>query len=161
MRATWMWLILAGVLVSGCAEPVAVHETPVREPQAPLVRTAEPQPAVSEPSVALTLIVRVIDGDTVEIEGGERVRLLGIDTPERGQEGFTEASDFLRDLIEGKRVRLERDPDHDDRDFFGRLLRHVYLPDDRNVQVLIIEAGHSKYVTRWGRSKILEALLAG
>jgi micrococcal nuclease len=101
----------------------------------------------------------VIDGDTVEMADGDRCRLLGIDTPERGEDGFDEATDFLRELIEGKRVRLEADPDHDDRDFFGRLLRHVYLPDDRNVQVLIIEAGHSRYETRWGRSKVLEALL--
>lgn len=89
------------------------------------------------------------------------MRLLGIDTPERGEPGFDEAGDFVRALVKdaGGRVRLERDPEHDDRDFFGRLLRHVYLPDGRNVQALVIEAGHSKYETRWGRSKVLEALL--
>ena len=103
-----------------------------------------------------------MDGDAIDVEsldgGTVRVRLLCIDTPERGQPGFKEATWFLRELVEGREVRLEMDPEHDDRDRFGRLLRHVWI-DGRNVQVLIIEAGHSKYETRWGPSKILEAEL--
>lgn len=127
-----------------------------------MVRTVD-----AEPAADTVVVARVIDGDTIVMVGpdgaeGDHVRLLGIDTPERGEAGFAEAGDFVRALIEGAggRVRLERDPEHDDRDRFGRLLRHVYLPDGRNVQVLVIEAGHSRYETRWGRSKVLEALLA-
>ena len=45
------------------------------------------------------IVIRVIDGDTVELENEERVRLLGIDTPERGQMLFDEATDFLKEMI--------------------------------------------------------------
>ncbi len=76
-------------------------------------------------------VVRVIDGDTFEIEGGERVRLIGIDTPETVKPNAPvecygkEASEYLRGLIEGKIVRLERD--QTDRDRYARLLRYAYL----------------------------------
>jgi len=74
-----------------------------------------------------TLVERVIDGDTVVIEGDERVRLIGIDTTERGQFLFAESTFFLKELIEGKRVRLEKDIT--DRDKYDRLLRYIYLGD--------------------------------
>lgn len=107
----------------------------------------------------------MIDGDTIELEGGERVRLLCIDTPERGQPGYTEATEFLRGLVEGKRVRLEADPEHADRDRFGRLLRYVWLftgweaegfssGDDVLVNVEMVRRGHSAYETRWGASSL-------
>lgn len=78
-------------------------------------------------------VVRIIDGDTFEIEGGERVRLIGIDTPESVNPNASvecfgkEASAYLRDMIEGKTVRLERDVT--DRDRYARLLRYAYLGD--------------------------------
>jgi micrococcal nuclease len=70
----------------------------------------------------------VIDGDTVIIAGGERVRYIGIDTPEMGSnpEAFArEATDANRALVEGKAVRLERDVSETDR--YGRLLRYVWV----------------------------------
>lgn len=76
-------------------------------------------------------VTRVIDGDTIEIEGGERVRYIGIDTPEAANfqklaECFSqEASDKNKELVEGKIVRLENDTT--DRDKYGRLLRYVYV----------------------------------
>lgn len=114
----------------------------------------------------------MIDGDTIELAGGERVRLLCIDTPERGQPGYAEATEFLRGLIEGKRVRLEADPKHNDRDRFGRLLRYVWLftgweaegfssGDDVLVNVEIVRRGHSAYETRWGASSLHAAEFRG
>jgi micrococcal nuclease len=110
-------------------------------------------------------VARVIDGDTIELEGGERVRLLCIDTPERGQPGYTEATEFLRELVAGKAVRLEADPEHVDRDRFGRLLRYVWLftggeaegfssGDGVLVNVEIVRRGYSVYETRWGASSL-------
>ena len=77
------------------------------------------------------LVVRVIDGDTVELENGERVRYLGIDTPEtvhpdKPVECFgPEASERNKELVEGKKVRLLQDGP--DRDSYDRLLRYVFV----------------------------------
>jgi micrococcal nuclease len=71
------------------------------------------------------LVVNIIDGDTFEIATGEQVRLICVDTPERGEAGYTNASNFLSKLILNKEVRLEKDVD--DKDDYGRLLRYVYV----------------------------------
>jgi len=73
-------------------------------------------------------VVEVIDGDTVVIGTGQHVRLIGIDTPERGVCGYDEASEELRRLVEGRRVRLGNPESVQDEDRYGRLLRYV----DRN-----------------------------
>jgi endonuclease YncB( thermonuclease family) len=70
-------------------------------------------------------VSRVIDGDTFELEGGEKVRLICIDTPETGENGYEEAKNFLIGLIENKTIILEKDVS--DKDAYGRLLRYVYL----------------------------------
>lgn len=78
-------------------------------------------------------VSRVIDGDTIEIEGGERVRYIGIDTPEtvdprKPVQCFgVEASNKNKELVEGKTVRLEKDVT--DRDKYNRLLRYVWVGD--------------------------------
>lgn len=76
-------------------------------------------------------VIRVIDGDTIEIEGGERVRYIGIDTPEtldprKPVQCFgAEASNKNKELVEGKMARLEKDIM--DRDKYNRLLRYVWV----------------------------------
>lgn len=78
-------------------------------------------------------VIKVIDGDTVEIEGGEKIRYIGIDTPEtkhptKGVECFgKEAFAKNKELVEGKEIRLEKDVSETDR--YGRLLRFVYIGD--------------------------------
>jgi micrococcal nuclease len=70
----------------------------------------------------------VIDGDTIVIEGGYRVRYIGIDTPElhpQPEPYAVEAWQANQRLVEGKRVRLERDVSETDR--YGRLLCYVYV----------------------------------
>ncbi len=71
----------------------------------------------------------VIDGDTVVISGGQRVRYLGIDTPELSdrQPWAKDAYQRNRQLVEGKMVRLEYDVEKKDR--FGRLLAFVWVED--------------------------------
>jgi len=70
-------------------------------------------------------VSRVIDGDTIELVDGRRVRYLGIDTPELGEFYGAEASARNRELVEGKVVELQRGKR--DIDEFGRLLRYVYV----------------------------------
>ncbi len=72
----------------------------------------------------------MIDGDTITIEGGYRLRYIGIDTPEihPNREAFgVEAWQANRKLVEGKKVRLERDVSETDK--YGRLLRYVWVGD--------------------------------
>ena len=82
----------------------------------------------SPPNVAK--VIQVIDGDTIIIEGGYRVRYIGIDTPETHPEVEAfgmEAWQVNRKLVEGKEVRLERDVSETDK--YDRLLRYVYVGD--------------------------------
>ena len=96
------------------------------------------------------LVTRVIDGDTIEIAGGERVRYLGIDTPEtvdpRGPvECFgREASMENKELVEGKYVRLEKDISETDK--YGRLLRYVYV-DDKLIDLELVKDGFAHILT--------------
>ena len=76
----------------------------------------------------LILVKRVIDGDTIVLENDERVRYVGVDTPEytTQKEPFgKEATELNKRLVEGKRVYLVKGIT--DRDGFGRLLRYVFV----------------------------------
>jgi micrococcal nuclease len=82
--------------------------------------------ACKQPSDTVT-VVRVIDGDTIIIDGGDHVRYIGIDSPETDEFYYARASQLNADLVAGKRVRLESDVT--DKDKYGRLLRYVYVGD--------------------------------
>jgi len=70
-------------------------------------------------------VARVLDGDTIEIEGGERVRYLGINAPESGQPFSTEATRENERLVAGRVVNLEFDVQTQDR--YGRLLAYIWV----------------------------------
>ncbi len=93
------------------------------------------------------LVTKIVDGDTIEIEGGQKVRYIGIDTPETVDPRQTvgcygkEASNKNKDLVEGKKVRLEKDVSETDR--YGRLLRYVYV-DETFVNEYLVSEGFGK-----------------
>lgn len=99
------------------------------------------------------MCIRVIDGDTVELDGGDRVRLIGVNTPEsvdprRPVERFgKEASAFTRRLAEGQSVRLEYG--EETRDRYGRKLAYIYLPDGSLLNAEIIRQGYGFATTRF------------
>ncbi len=70
-------------------------------------------------------VVQVMDGDTIVIANGEKVRYIGVDAPEMGMPFFVEATRENQKLVEGKEVRLEKDVSEKDK--YGRLLRYVYV----------------------------------
>lgn len=70
-------------------------------------------------------VERVIDGDTFVLESGERVRIIGVDTPEVGEPSADRATAFLAGLIEARPIYLEFDVG--ERDRYGRLLAYVYV----------------------------------
>jgi len=111
------------------------------------------------------LVTRVIDGDTIELETKERIRLIGIDTPEVWEsdklyrdikrtkkdkatiiEMGKAASRFTKSLVDGKRVRLEFDVEK--KDHYGRLLAYVYLVEDgRMVNAELLREGYAQIYT--------------
>ena len=98
------------------------------------------------PAPDTATVTRVIDGDTIIIDTGHRVRYIGIDTPEvyPVEEAYgQEAWQANRKLVEGKRVRLEQDVSETDK--YGRLLRYVYV-DDILVNAELVKLGLAKAI---------------
>jgi len=104
------------------AAPIPPTLTPALCPSPP-VTTVVPPPVQAQ-------VVRVIDGDTIEVSiGGKlyKVRYIGIDTPETGEWMAPEATAKNEGLVGGKVVGLEKDVSETDR--YGRLLRYVWVGD--------------------------------
>ena len=87
------------------------------------------------------LVVSVIDGDTIELRDGSRVRYLGIDTPETGESYYSEATAKNRELVEGKVVELQSGLR--DKDEYGRLLRYVFI-DGTFVNAELVAQGYAR-----------------
>jgi micrococcal nuclease len=121
------------------------------------------------------LVIRVIDGDTFELDNKERVRMLGIDTPEKYESSKLDAdvqrngmdkktiqklgelaSIYTKRLIEGKKVTLIPESNYDDKDVYGRLLRYVYLEDGTFVNKNIVEEGYATAYRKYKISKLDE-----
>lgn len=109
-------------------------------------------------------VSRVVDGDTLKLSSGQRVRLIGVDTPEVHysdkllrdakktgkdiaviQAMGKKASGFTKGLCLDRRVRLEFDVERNDR--YGRLLAYVYLEDGTFVNAKILEEGYGQVMT--------------
>jgi len=118
------------------------------------------------------VVHKVVDGDTFILENGEKVRMLGIDTPEKYESSKLDrdsersgsdkktiqklgelASQYTKKLIEGKRVMLVPEPNHENKDKYGRLLRYVYLEDGTFINKKIVEDGYASAYRRFGLSK--------
>lgn len=96
-------------------------------------------------------VTSVVDGDTIDVAQGtqkERVRLIGVDTPEthdprKPVQCFGEAAAaYTKQLLQNKDVRLAPDPENSDRDKYQRLLRYVYLPNGTLVNARLIADGY-------------------
>ena len=104
--------------------------------------------ASSAPTGAFTLhgsVSRVVDGDTIHVllasGRDERVRLIGIDTPEVGQCFAARATAAARRLADGRDVMLKGDPTQATRDRYGRLLAYVWLPSGKDLGFQQLAAG--------------------
>jgi len=110
-------------------------------------------------------VQRVVDGDTLLLGTGERVRLIGVDTPETKRPNTPvqyfgkEATAFTKRVAEGKRIRLEYDQanahiDHKDR--YGRTLAYVFLADGALLNAEIIRQGYGHAYTKFPFSRMEE-----
>lgn len=119
-------------------------QVPTHSPKASVVPSEKPphSPTARHTSVRVK-VINVVDGDTVQIETGETVRYIGIDTPETVDPNRQvmcygkEASDRNTQLVEGKYVELEKDISEKDR--YGRLLRYIWLGDTLINELLVRE----------------------
>lgn len=106
-------------------------------------------------STSSAIVKRVIDADTVELESGQKVRYIGIDSPEtkhptKSVECFgQEASLKNKELVEGKQVILQKDVSEVDR--YGRLLRYVYVNSENEEKIFVnefmVKEGYAKVST--------------
>lgn len=92
-------------------------------------------------------VARVVDGDTLKLQDGRSVRLIGINTPEvdhddqPAEPGGIKAQEVALRLVQGKAVRLRFEEDRQDE--HGRWLAHVFLADGRNLGAMLLEQGYA------------------
>jgi micrococcal nuclease len=108
------------------------------------------------------IVTNVVDGDTVDLNNTERIRLSGINTPETGECYYQEAKDKLKELVLNKEVFLEKDISN--KGNYGRLLRYIHIEKEIANDILVIEGYakvYDKYKSdtkRYSQLKKLEAL---
>ncbi len=143
-QTQWKKIAVGVVILVGSA--LAGHQVPVRQ-VARLVNQFSGTPNTSPSTEEWQIVKRAIDGDTIELESGEKVRYIGVNAPESVKPNWPvecfghEASAYDKQLVEGKRVRLTKDVS--DRDKYGRLLRFVYLEDGTFVNDQLVREGYA------------------
>ena len=156
--------LMGGTTVMGATNP----NVPAGDPDACPVEPPEDAPAAT--------VARAIDGDTVElqepVDGYDRVRLIGVDTPEMGGEdgtpepGAEEATEFTAEALEGEEVVLETDEEVEDP--YGRLLAYVWIPEDPQTETtrpeffnrVLVDEGHAEVMTVEPNDAYAECLAA-
>lgn len=126
---------------------------PTSVPTAFIIPSDTPFPIPQDDIFSVT---RIVDGDTIDVNINgkiERIRLIGIDTPEtldprKPVQCFgKEAGDKAKEILTGKKVSLESDPTQGDKDKYDRLLRYVFLEDGTNFNQMMIEEGYAHEYT--------------
>jgi endonuclease YncB( thermonuclease family) len=141
-HTTWLVVIvamLATVLACNSAAPT-ITPTPFTIEVGPF----EPTLDISDCSTTICCsdcpdipVSRIVDGDTF-VSANATIRLFGVDTPERGEACFDEATDRLRELA-GDSVRVEFGPRQGDR--FGRILYYVYTMEGESIDEMLAREG--------------------
>ncbi len=105
-------------------------------------------------------VKRVIDGDTIELDKSQIVRLVGVNAPNNREPFEEEATDYMKKLVEGKKVTLEYDVYKSDR--FGRILAYVII-DNKNLSIELVKKGLVKVVIYEKRKPLIyqQQLLEG
>ncbi len=123
----WCFIFLIFIfLVSGC-----ITGSTVRELEGPF------------------FVTKVVDGDTLDLNNNERIRMSGINTPETGECYYQEAKERLAELVLNKYVYVETD--RSDKDKYGRLLRYIYLNETDLVFVngILVEGGFGRVYDKY------------
>lgn len=144
----FQWFVLASFSFLSQI-PQMLEAPPAAAPTLPpTVSETTPSELSSLQNLEAAQVSRVVDGDTIELSDGRKLRYIGVNTPEtkdpnRGVECFgQEASQYNQQLVEGKTVFLEKDVSETDR--YGRLLRYVYLADGQMVNEVLVQEGYAQ-----------------
>lgn len=146
-------LVVLGLIFLGFGAAATLFSPPITVSPTPEA-TPQPESSVLSSEGQEVSVARVVDGDTIELETGQSVRYIGIDTPEtvdpRRPVGCfgKEASDENKRLVGGKAVLLVKDVSDTDR--FGRLLRYVYIRQDGSLLFIndhLVRQGFAKAST--------------
>jgi endonuclease YncB( thermonuclease family) len=139
--ANGAWIAAFLVQDAPAGLPVVDGEAVVLANAAALL-TPGPRPAAAPSDAIAAVLLRVVDGDTIEVLTGgitTTVRYIGVDTPERGQPGFHTATEANASLLGDGALWLARD--RSDRDRYGRLLRNVYSAEGMFVNQALVAQG--------------------
>ncbi|MBP7832664.1 MAG: thermonuclease family protein [Candidatus Levybacteria bacterium] len=112
--------------------------------------------ATNEASASALTVTRVTDGDTLELSSGEKVRLIGMNTPEKNQPYFEDAKKALEDMVLNKEIRVETDIS--ETDMYGRVLGYVFV-GDVFVNQKMVENGYAVVSTTPPDVKYVEAFV--
>ena len=129
--------IVAGALIVGAA----IYFAPKSEPMKPSQPAGVSSVATSTAQCLApeqALVTKIIDGDTIVVEGGYHVRILSIDADEQGHSCYAPASQRLEELVLNKKVRLEKDIS--DVDQYKRCLRYVFL-GQQDIGLQLVQEG--------------------
>lgn len=152
-------LFLLGLLAASALEAGSTSRREAR------VGNSEPSRESQNEIPEKRLVVRVIDGDTIVVSPNEKVRLIGVDTPEtvhpnRAVQCFgKDAKEFTRSMVEHRTIRLILDAtnrvrNHKDR--YGRTLAYVYFDDGRMLNAELIRQGYAHAYTRFPFRHVVE-----
>jgi micrococcal nuclease len=152
-QTTYLLVIILAViqLIFGKNIPLPTN---LQTPKLSVSTNANPSPTIFIGEKQTVFVTRVIDGDTIEIEGKIKVRYIGVNTPEiyhdttgkkTGEQCFASES-YLENkkLVEGKTITIVKDIS--DKDKYGRLLRYVYV-EDQFINEYLIKNGFAKIMT--------------
>lgn len=122
--------IIGGFFILGLILSASTLPQPTSQPKEQIEELSQQQVPIEVRNDEIrqsATVTFVVDGDTVEINTGERVRLIGIDASERGEPYYVESRNKLSELVLNKQVRMEKDVSNTDR--YSRLLRYLYIGD--------------------------------
>lgn len=120
MRFVLVGMLVVSLVAAGCVDPSG--------------NAAGQDSSTGDPAV----VDEVLDGDTVVLGDGERVRLMGLDATETGEPYAAEATERLTEMVAGENVTLVAT--QEDRDRYDRLLRYIYV-NDTNANRVLVEDG--------------------
>jgi endonuclease YncB( thermonuclease family) len=137
MRICFIIFLTAGLLTA-CADTQGIGEP---DQSSPVI-------VLPVPAGETAVVDSVIDGDTIEVSASGntyRVRYIGVDTPERGEAFYREATQANQLLVSDQEIILVRDVSETDQ--YGRLLRYIYLSDGTFVNAELLRLGFAQLVT--------------
>jgi len=122
-----LWILLILIFISGCVTGDAVLEDKL---------------VLEGPYV----VTYVVDGDTLDLDNGDRIRFSGINTPETGECYYQEAKDALKSLVLNQEVYVEKDKSDEGK--YGRKLRYIYV-EDLLVNKMLVRDGYARVFDKY------------